>query len=52
MINDLGLQKNYTIKELPSTERPREKLYIHGPQALSNEELIAKIGRASCRERV
>lgn len=41
MINDLGLQKNYTIKELPSTERPREKLYIHGPQALSNEELIA-----------
>ena len=41
MTNDLGLQKNYTIKELPSTERPREKLYIHGPQALSNEELIA-----------
>lgn len=45
MINDMELHKNYTIKELPSTERPREKLYIHGPQALSNEELIAIIIR-------
>lgn len=39
------IEKNYTIKELPITERPREKLYTHGPGALSNEELIAIIIR-------
>lgn len=30
-----------TIKELPSDERPREKLAAHGPSALSNAELLA-----------
>lgn len=30
-----------TIKELPSDERPREKLVAHGPEALSNSELLA-----------
>ncbi|CAN5690746.1 DNA repair protein RadC [soil metagenome] len=30
-----------TIKELPSDERPREKLAAHGPAALSNAELLA-----------
>ncbi|MEZ4520218.1 MAG: DNA repair protein RadC [Thermomicrobiales bacterium] len=29
------------IKELPSDERPREKLTSHGPSALSNAELLA-----------
>lgn len=30
-----------TIKELPEDERPREKLLVKGPQALSNAELLA-----------
>lgn len=30
-----------TIKELPADERPREKLRLRGPQALTNAELIA-----------
>ncbi len=41
----LEIQRSYTIKELPMTERPREKLYNHGPGALSNEELLAIIIR-------
>ncbi|WMM23559.1 DNA repair protein RadC [Tissierella sp. MB52-C2] len=45
MSNNLGFEKKYTIKELPMTERPREKLYSHGPSALSNEELLAIIIR-------
>jgi DNA repair protein RadC len=45
MSNNLGFEKKYTIKELPVTERPREKLYSHGPSALSNEELLAIIIR-------
>lgn len=42
---NLDIERNYTIKELPMTERPREKLYINGAEALSNEELIAIIIR-------
>lgn len=42
---NLDFQRNHTIKELPMTERPREKLYSHGPGALSNEELLAIIIR-------
>ena len=45
MDNNLDFERNYTIKELPVTERPREKLYSHGPSALSNEELLAIIIR-------
>ena len=30
-----------TIRELPTTERPRERLRSHGAQALSSSELIA-----------
>lgn len=45
MDNNLDFDRNYTIKELPMTERPREKLYSHGPEALSNEELLAIIIR-------
>lgn len=29
------------IKDLPPEERPREKLLLHGPQALSDAELLA-----------
>lgn len=50
MNNNLDLKKNYTIKELPETERPREKLYNYGPKALSNEELIAIIIRTGNKE--
>lgn len=37
--------KGYTIKDLPKSERPREKLLAHGPDALSNAELLAVIIR-------
>lgn len=30
-----------TIKELPADERPRERLQLRGPQALSNADLLA-----------
>lgn len=30
-----------TIKDWPEDERPRERLLAHGPQALSDAELIA-----------
>jgi DNA repair protein RadC len=34
-----------TIHDLPTDERPRERLQNHGPQALSNAELLAIILR-------
>jgi DNA repair protein RadC len=37
--------KGYTIKDLPLSERPREKLLAMGPGALSNSELLAVIIR-------
>lgn len=49
MKTDLKISKSYTIKELPITERPREKLYNYGPETLSNEELIAIIIRTGNR---
>jgi DNA repair protein RadC len=36
---------HYTIRELPSSERPRERLQHHGARALSNSELLAIILR-------
>lgn len=42
--NDIR-EKGYTIKDLPKSERPREKLLAHGPDALSNAELLAVIIR-------
>lgn len=44
------IQKSFTIKELPETERPREKLYKNGAEALSNEELLAIIIRTGSRK--
>lgn len=38
----------YTIKEMPSQERPRERLAIHGVESLSNAELIAILIRTGC----
>ncbi len=42
--------KGYTIKDLPISERPREKLYSQGVEALSNAELLAIIIRTGSRE--
>lgn len=49
MEKKLDFQRNFTIKELPETERPREKLYRQGPETLSNEELLAIIIRTGTR---
>ncbi len=49
MENNLYSEKSFTIKELPETERPREKLYSNGPGSLSNEELLAIIIRTGSR---
>jgi DNA repair protein RadC len=44
-------ETHYTIKQLPISERPRERLLNHGPNALSNAELLAILLRTgSTRE--
>jgi DNA repair protein RadC len=43
------VQYHLTIKELPATERPREKLLAHGPGALSSGELLAIILRTGLK---
>ncbi len=45
MDENLNLEKSYTIKDLPLSERPREKLEKYGVKSLSNAELIAVIIR-------
>lgn len=40
---------NYTIKDLPPDERPREKISKYGVKALSNSELLAVIIRTGNR---
>lgn len=42
---DQDYNKKYTIKDIPISERPREKLFNYGPESLSNAELIALIIR-------
>ena len=37
------------IKELPNSERPRERLMENGPDALKNSELIAILLRTGCK---
>ncbi|WP_427338974.1 RadC family protein [Caloranaerobacter sp. DY30410] len=46
----MGGVDNYTIKDLPEEERPREKLFKFGPKALSNSELLAIIIRTGNRK--
>jgi DNA repair protein RadC len=43
------LDYHATVRELPSGERPRERLQHFGPQALSTAELLAIILRAGTR---
>lgn len=40
-----GLEYHATVRDMPTGERPRERLRISGPQALSNAELLAIILR-------
>lgn len=49
MKSNLDFNENLTIKDLPISERPREKLQQFGPEYLSNEELIAVIIRTGSR---
>jgi len=37
------MPKNFTVRDLPKTERPRERLLKLGPEALSAQELLALI---------
>src|SRR5215470_260354 len=37
------------IKELPHSERPRERLIASGPDVLKNSELIAILLRTGCK---
>src|SRR5260370_39984009 len=39
------LEYHATVHDMPTEERPRERLRAHGPQALSNAELLAIILR-------
>jgi DNA repair protein RadC len=39
------IEYHVTVHDLPTDERPRERLQNHGPQALSNTELLAIILR-------
>lgn len=41
----------FTIKEMPTQERPREKMINHGPSALSNSELLAILIRTGSKEK-
>lgn len=50
MEGNLSIEKNYTIKDLPISERPREKLYSYGVESLSNAELLAIIIRTGYGE--
>lgn len=50
MEDDFSIERNYTIKDLPISERPREKLYSYGVQSLSNAELLAIIIRTGHQE--
>ncbi len=40
----------YLIKEMPTSERPRERLMKYGAKALSNEELLAILFRTGYKE--
>jgi DNA repair protein RadC len=51
MKTNLGMksEKSYTIKDLPFSERPREKIINYGVESLSNAELLAVIIRTGDR---
>src|SRR5437870_12918864 len=45
----LALEYHALMREMPSDERPRERLRSRGPDALSNAELLAILLRAGSR---
>src|SRR5438445_5866068 len=45
IVRDASLPYHLTIQQLPTNVRPRERLLARGPEALSDEELIAIILR-------
>jgi len=46
-------KRGFTIHDLPMSERPRERLQKHGPEALSSQELLALIiGRGVSKKSV
>ncbi|WP_376791403.1 DNA repair protein RadC [Thermoflexus sp.] len=49
MANDQPFNAWLTIKDLPETERPRERLLRHGPNVLSTAELLAILLRTGRR---
>ncbi len=50
MEKEVNSNKSYTIKDLPLSERPREKLCRYGADNLSNAELLAIIIRTGHKE--
>ena len=50
MDNAVDFERKYTLKEMPVSERPREKLMNYGAERLSNAELIALIIRTGHRD--
>lgn len=49
-VDGMNNKLNITIKDLPLSERPREKLYSQGVEALSNPELLAILIRIGNKE--
>lgn len=49
LISQFAVQRHRAIKEWPETERPREKLFKSGAEALSDGELLAIILRVGNR---
>lgn len=43
------MRSNFLIKDLPDRERPRERLVMHGAEALKDSELVAILLRTGCR---
>ena len=51
--NPMSEKRGFTIHDLPMSERPRERLQKHGPEALSSQELLALIiGRGVSKKSV
>lgn len=50
MDNPIDVERKYTLKEMPVSERPREKLMNYGVERLSNAELIALIIRTGHKD--
>ena len=45
------MKKSFTIRELPRSERPREKMILKGAQNLKDEELLAIVIRTGTKEK-